>query len=837
MSEARDFLAWWFDGVPAGCYGLSWQYSGGPFLNGTAASVDELASLAEQHDAAGAASVWFRVTTLARPPQGRGTAAETVGLPGLWADLDIAGAGHRNSGLPVDEAAALQIIERAGIEAGRVVHTGGGLSVWWKFDRPVVVDGVEALRYAAGLSERFATRLISASPGVKVDNVRDLARVMRLPGTTNRKVADAPRACRLLSGAPPYRTFAPDEIVPQPSVRPAAVPTISSILAEHDSDAGAPGLGVSGSGRGGGSDTEHDVPWIHAKITEQLERVRTGFIFPGDGRRPGHDGMHQTIYEAAMMLGHAIPCGALTEERAWELLIGACDTLYGAADANDRTHIARGLAFGQANGAWSVRTEGKKNDEGSGSGGRELPSPMTPAPAARAISGHLVDRGLLLRYWRGDWYRHGGAHWIPISERAVRTAIYHETEHAHYMAFDEKTEEWKQKPWNPYTRTVAFALDALSSAVVGRDDELDEDRCIALSNGVLEFGNGVRTLHAHSPERFNLWSLPYAYDPAAACPVWLDFLSQQVPDAESQRLLQEYFGYLVSGRTDLEKLLHIYGVRRGGKSTAAGVAEALVGKRNSVSVTLAGLTGAFGEQPLIGKSLALVTDANWKIREVTTAVEVIKAIVGRDTRTVNRKNRIEWTGPIAARWIIVGNDEPEFKDASGALLGRMIHIYFGNSVYGREDTTLKDRLLTELPGILNWALDGLDLLNSTGSLHVPRASMESERQIARGTSPVAGFIEDRITLMDPTCGLSSWVDDLWPAYLEWCRTEGKTSVPDKSQFSRVFGTAIGRKAVRQRPGGRDTNPRPIFHGVALLPPGQDLHAQASKINGLGVAGG
>lgn len=463
--------------------------------------------------------------------------------------------------------------------------------------------------------------------------------------------------------------------------------------------------------------------------------------------------------------------------------------------------------------------------------GGELPHRDAPLPVARALHAQWAAAGAHLRYWRGDWYRHAGTHWqADEDDSIVRSTVYASTAECWFQ-----DSERGPLPWNPDSSTVSRTLDAMAHGPAYRSSALPEDSCIATASGVLD--PTTRTLSPHTTARFNLWSLPYAYDPAAACPQWLSFLDQQVPDLESQRLLQQWAGYLISGRTDLEKLLHLYGVRRGGKGTVATVMEGLVGARNTASVTLTGLTGQFGEQPLIGKSLAMITDASWKVREVETAVEAIKAIVGRDPRDVNRKGVVTWKGRLACRFLIVGNNMPEFKDSSGALLGRMIHIYFGRSVYGREDPGLKDRLLLELSGILNWALDGLDDLNAAGSLIVPGASKESEAEISRSTSPVAGFVADCLTTMDPALGtLGEWMDDLYAAYLTWCRAEGRSTPLVKSQLAKELSSALGIRPKRQRPGDKFSHPRSIFHGVALLPPRDPFALAPADLDASGASG-
>jgi putative DNA primase/helicase len=60
------------------------------------------------------------------------------------------------------------------------------------------------------------------------------------------------------------------------------------------------------------------------------------------------------------------------------------------------------------------------------------------------------------------------------------------------------------------------------------------------------------------------------------------------------------------------------------------------------------------------------------------------------------------------------NELPRFSDSSGALAGRFVILRMTESFYGKEDTGLTQRLLAELPGILNWAIEGWHRLRERG---------------------------------------------------------------------------------------------------------------------------
>ena len=91
---------------------------------------------------------------------------------------------------------------------------------------------------------------------------------------------------------------------------------------------------------------------------------------------------------------------------------------------------------------------------------------------------------------------------------------------------------------------------------------------------------------------------------------WFDFLDALWPqEPNAADLLGEWFGYVISGRLDLHKILLMVGPTRGGKGAIARVLSALVGRQNVAGPTLNSLGGDFGLAPLIGKPLAIISDA------------------------------------------------------------------------------------------------------------------------------------------------------------------------------------------------------------------------------------
>lgn len=131
--------------------------------------------------------VWFGVATRRQRLDGgrRGGHDDCAALPGLWVDIDIAGPGHRSAGrLARDRPHAHQLVDAFPLAPTAVIDTGGGLQAWWLFGELHDVDeATDKLLAAWGATwNRLADQ-----HGIDLDNVFDLPRIMRLPGTTNRK--------------------------------------------------------------------------------------------------------------------------------------------------------------------------------------------------------------------------------------------------------------------------------------------------------------------------------------------------------------------------------------------------------------------------------------------------------------------------------------------------------------------------------------------------------------------------------------------------------------------------------------------------------------------------
>jgi hypothetical protein len=184
-------------------------------------SVTEAAELV-----AGAIDVYTRITTIGeRPKEGRGKAADSVAVPGLWLEVDVNGAPDGHGGViagAFDTAeAGLELAEKI-LPLTMAVRSGYGGHGYALFPEPWILETDKDRAEATALVRRYQTavrELAKAELGIsKLDSTHDLARVFRPPGSFNHK-GERPEPVQLL--------FATDTRIPVVAIK-STIPEITA---------------------------------------------------------------------------------------------------------------------------------------------------------------------------------------------------------------------------------------------------------------------------------------------------------------------------------------------------------------------------------------------------------------------------------------------------------------------------------------------------------------------------------------------------------------------------------------------------------------------------------
>lgn len=326
-----------------------------------------------------------------------------------------------------------------------------------------------------------------------------------------------------------------------------------------------------------------------------------------------------------------------------------------------------------------------------------------------------------------------------------------------------------------------------------RPPGFDPLECLATRNRVIHLPSFIDKKEpfaiAATPAFLSVTATEFDLDVHAPKPTrWHEFLeSIWQDDQQSRDTLQEIFGYLLTADSRQQKIFLIIGPPRSGKGTIARILRQLVGDGNVAGPTLGSLAGPFGLSQLVGKSVAIVADARVSAKsDQATVVEHLLSISGEDKRTIDRKHQTAIHCQLPTRFLILSNELPRLFDASGTIVSRYIVLQTENSFLGKEDKGLERNLMSELPGILMWAIDGWKRLRDRGRFQQPPGSDQALTQMTLLASPVFGFVHDCCEINEAA---TVAVPELYRSWGAWCHGQGQTHTGSIQTFGRDLKAA------------------------------------------------
>lgn len=743
----------------------------------------------------GKTGVYVRGTTLTRNPGwDRGSNDDSAKAFLFSLDLDTAGAGHKGANLPPDFDACARIVTEAGLPGPTLwVSSGGGFYPQWLFThaadlsdpdiRGRVADGFHRLSKAAQVAS-------DTVGGWDMDTTSDLARVWRVPGTMNRKLPDPAdwAVCHVIDGAGSgERIRWQDLFATVPLTLDELDAQVREIKARRKAkpEKPVPERPAPAPRRDDHGDLARPRMYTPEQAERELRKLAAEKLVRG--------AFNVGVRDLATRAGRFVP--EVLDESSARGLVLELIAEHGEhpADDTDRTTLDSALHHGMRATPRYEAGDFRTADPAR----RAMPHPGRPVKVAQVFAETDARNWV---FHNDDFYAWTGTHYALMDEPAVKRVLQDQLEDAYWT-----DSEGKSKDWNPNSNSLrevyeALALKKLSSA--------PPVRCIAMTNGVFDVATGE--LLPHDPDRFNTSVLPFAYDPDATCPDFLAFLNSSLPeDPDSHALLQEWIGYVLSGRTDLQKMMILQGEPRSGKGTINRLVKALVGEEAVAAPQLDHLGTTFGPQTLLNKRLAMMADVIWTSRNAAQAMSFLLGAIGEDPMDIQRKNRIPWTGKLPVVWMASSNRDIHFKDPSGAMAARLVIIKFRISFLGREDRTLDDRLGRELPGIFNWALEGLRRLNGHGGrFTIGAEAAQAVEDVRVAGNPMVEWLASGHVAYDATAQTSQ--TELFEQYQAWAQRGHYVVARGVQVFARdLAAVSVNYKSARRRVDGIQTQVHPF----------------------------
>lgn len=460
---------------------------------------------------------------------------------------------------------------------------------------------------------------------------------------------------------------------------------------------------------------------------------------------------------------------------------------------------------------------------------------VTDAPAKPLdVATDLLAQEVLppLLYWRGTWHLYDANHWRTGTAEEIENLLYAALERATWTEYTAKGPT--SRDWSPSSTRVREVMRALQSkctlnpeahAPAWLDDSGRADALVPARDCLIDPATG--DVFPRSCRFFSTGYIDAEVASQHAKPKrWLRFLEQLWgDDADSIALLQEWLGYVVAGDTRRHKGLLMIGPKRAGKGILLHISEALVGgAQGAFGATMSSFSGDFGLELAEGRSLLTMGDLRGSGREAATAAQKMLEIIGGDSVYINRKGRQAITAPLRTRVMIATNSMPKLYDDAGVVESRFVILRLRKSFAGHEDIDLLDKLLPELGGIVQWALEGYRRLEQQGHFTTPASDAEDRLELRQNSAPITEFLTDACIEVE-TEAEETPRRDVWNTYLAWCQETG-SALMDQQQFGPALAGA-GHPAHRPR-GTDGTRGAWRYRGLALREP-ETAEAKAKRL--------
>lgn len=723
-----------------------------------------------------------------------------------------------------------------------IVDSGGGYHCYWLLDETVTVTD-EKRAHLDALQKAWVD-LVGSDPRAK-----DLARVLRVPGTLNLKPERGPNYPQVTIIEADFRRVydlglfeaLTEEISQeQPTPAPAVVHTPAPAGAHLD-------------------DAELLRRMFASKSGAKIQRLF-------DGNTEDYGGDHSA---ADMALCNHLAFFTGKDPARMDAMFRQSGLMRPKWDVR---HSGDGDTYGQMTIAAAIAGTADVYTNGAGPGRNHGSTPSgagfeaeTPDPAdldgARfvqfaAADGFVFDLpfdkfraedGGILDAWRslpesedwifvpehGDWARWAGTHWergagaqlfarlqslmdsINLQALGAMRAAY-----ADMAALGKDDEDERAALSAEAAEALAMVKATKRSAARVRSVEelaqawatvpstkLDAGNLLNLANGTLDLDTG--NVAPHRREDRLTYTLPYSFDAGADCPRWRRFLSEVLvnvqtlePDKDLAGLAQELVGLSLTTDTRHEVMAWLSGEGGTGKSSFLHVLGRLLGPL-SIRVDFQGLDrpNDYSLAKLPGRRVALSTEAQ---KGGGAGERWIKSIVSGEPIPAREiyGRPFEFT-PVCKIWWAM-NDRPVIKDTSDAIWRRLALIPFNRRFTPEErDRDLTRKLETELPGILNWALEGLARLRSRGRLPEVEAVAVAVSEYRHETNAIAQWLAERTVKNEAavTRAAAAFND-----YAAWSKDNGRQPM-NNTNFARELARLGHDK-------GRDN--RGVYYRFGLL---------------------
>ena len=351
---------------------------------------------------------------------------------------------------------------------------------------------------------------------------------------------------------------------------------------------------------------------------------------------------------------------------------------------------------------------------------------------------------------------------------------------------------------------VTNAVNLIARLKATADDPLDL-KCkpkpiINCLNGELWLNSkGDYKFKKHKAESHLINVSNVKFNPKAECPKYDAALREtfkKLSDCDDViRHFYEIIGYILHPEKRPAQFFLFRGHGSDGKTTQMKIISALLGDAVLPESIERFATGNFADShatsSLVGKLLVYDDDLD---KNFTLPDGTMKKLAEDGLITANPKGAQPFTFTKICTVVMCCNGVPKTKDMSRGIRRRAQVVPFTRGFgYDDEDNentvnlNIADEIIeTELPGILNKALEGLKRLKQRGYFKEPQSCLDAKNAWLDCANPVAAFIRDRVDITKQYTTDKIPFNDLYSKFVEYCVEQNITRVATKLQFKETL---------------------------------------------------
>ena len=327
-------------------------------------------------------------------------------------------------------------------------------------------------------------------------------------------------------------------------------------------------------------------------------------------------------------------------------------------------------------------------------------------------------------------------------------------------------------------------------------DKLNENmNVLNLKNGVFDFDN--MKFYPHSKDFYQTKIAGVDYKEDADCPLWKGFIEMVLPYPDVQLFFQKAVGYTLSSRYMEKCMFILYGEHgNNGKTTIVNVLHKLMGdyavvaEKQTIMDTRAHNAGAPRPDLLRLRDRRFVAVSENE-KDDKLAEGLIKNLTGGGLVICRTLHQEPVEFPALFKIWLDTNYKPQIRGTDKAIWRRLKVIEFPFTIPSDKiDTDFGAKLEKELPGILNWGIEGYKLYLSEG-LEMPDSMKEIMEDYAEDMSPLDQWIKECVDIWDvPNDRCIYTSKTLFPVYINWCKYNREFNLGQR-RFTQEINTKNG----------------------------------------------